>query len=41
MREVAVVDGTQVIWAEALPPGSSAQRAELRDLTKDLMIGKG
>ena len=25
----AVVDGTEVIWASVLPPGTSAQRAEL------------
>ena len=25
----AVVDGTEVIWASALPPGTSAQQAEL------------
>ena len=30
----AVVDGTEVIWASAPPPGTSAQRAELIALTK-------
>lgn len=33
---------TQIVWAEALPPGTSAQRAEnLIALTKALQLGKG
>ena len=32
----AVVDGTEVVWASALPPGTSAQRAELIALTQAL-----
>ena len=31
---------TQIVWAEALPPGTSAQRAELIALTKALQLGK-
>ena len=30
------VDGTEVVWASALPPGTSAQRAELIALTQAL-----
>ena len=29
----AVVDGTNIVWASALPPGTSAQRAEVIALT--------
>lgn len=36
----AVVDGERVIWAQALPEGTSAQRAELIALTKALELGK-
>lgn len=32
----AIVDGKQVIWASALLPGPSAQRAELIALTQAL-----
>ena len=31
---------TEVIWAEALPPGTSAQRAELIALTQALKMGR-
>ncbi|XP_045330872.1 uncharacterized protein LOC123596349 [Leopardus geoffroyi] len=37
----AVVTETDTIWAEALPSGTSAQRAELIALTKALMLGAG
>ncbi|XP_069413138.1 uncharacterized protein [Ovis canadensis] len=36
----AVTTETQIVWAEALPPGTSAQRAELIALTKALQLGK-
>ena len=36
----AVITETQIVWAEALPPGTSAQRAELIALTKALQLGK-
>ena len=36
----AVITETQTVWAEALPPGTSAQRAELITLTKALQLGK-
>lgn len=31
----------EVIWVEPLPPGTSAQRAELVALTKALTLGQG
>lgn len=37
----AVVDGKQVIWASALPPGTSAQRVELIALTQALQKAEG
>ena len=37
----AVVDGTEVVWASALPPGTSAQRAELIALTQALKKAEG
>ena len=37
----AVVDGTEVVWASALPPGTSAQRAELIALTQALKEAEG
>ncbi|XP_070264807.1 uncharacterized protein [Myotis yumanensis] len=37
----AVVANTNTVWAEALPPGTSAQRAELIALTKALTLGAG
>ncbi|KAK1342265.1 hypothetical protein QTO34_015021, partial [Cnephaeus nilssonii] len=37
----AVVTDTDTVWAEALPPGTSAQRAELIALTKALTLGAG
>uniref|UniRef100_A0ABI8A7Z5 RNA-directed DNA polymerase n=1 Tax=Felis catus TaxID=9685 RepID=A0ABI8A7Z5_FELCA len=37
----AVVTEMNTIWAEALPSGTSAQRAELIALTKALMLGAG
>ena len=36
----AVTTETQIVWAEALPLGTSAQRAELIALTKALQLGK-
>lgn len=36
----AIIMETQIVWAEALPPGTSAQRAELIALTKALQLGK-
>ena len=36
-----MVDGTNVIWAEPLPPGTSSQKAELIALTKALELGAG
>ncbi|XP_069397595.1 uncharacterized protein [Delphinus delphis] len=36
----AVVDGNQVIWAAALPQGTSAQRAELIALTRALEMAE-
>ena len=36
---VAMVDGTNIIWAELLPPGTLAQKAELIALTKVLELG--
>lgn len=35
----AVTSETEVIWAEPLPPGTSAQRAELIALTQALTLG--
>ena len=35
----AVVTETDTVWAEALPSGTSAQRAELVALTKALTLG--
>ncbi|XP_077845618.1 uncharacterized protein LOC144338785 [Macaca mulatta] len=37
----AVVDGHNTIWAQSLPPGTSAQKAELIALTKALELSKG
>ena len=37
----AVVDGTEVVWASVLPPGTSAQRAELIALTQALKKAEG
>ena len=37
----AVVDRHQVIWAQALPEDTSAQKAELITLTKALELRKG
>ncbi|XP_062054485.1 uncharacterized protein LOC133764883 [Lepus europaeus] len=37
----AVVDGKTVVWASALPPGTSAQKAELVALTEALKQAKG
>ena len=37
----AVVDGHTTIWAQSLPPGTSAQKAELIALTKALELSKG
>ena len=31
-----MVDGTEVVWASVLPPGTSAQQAELIALTQAL-----
>ena len=36
----AITTKTQIVCAEALPPGTSAQRAELIALTKALQLGK-
>lgn len=36
-----VVDGQQVVWAQTLPEGTSAQKAELIALTKALELGEG
>ncbi|XP_023068770.1 uncharacterized protein LOC111543135 [Piliocolobus tephrosceles] len=36
----AVTSETKVIWAEPLPPGTSAQKAELVALTQALKLGK-
>lgn len=35
-----VVSNTEIIWAEPLPTGTSAQKAELIALTKALELGK-
>lgn len=35
----AVTSETEVIWAEPLPPGTSAQKAELIVLTQALTLG--
>ncbi|XP_044906658.1 uncharacterized protein LOC123383349 [Felis catus] len=37
----AVVDGHHIIWAQPLPPGTSAQKAELIALTKALELSEG
>ncbi|XP_055463850.1 uncharacterized protein LOC129677215 [Psammomys obesus] len=37
----AITTETEVIWAKALPPGTSAQRAELIALTQALRMAKG
>lgn len=34
-------EGAAVIWAEALPPGTSSQKAKLLALTKALQLEKG
>ena len=36
-----MVTETDTVWVEALPSGTSAQRAELIALTKALMLGAG
>ena len=36
----SVTTETQIIWAEALPPGTSAQKAELIALIKALQLGE-
>lgn len=36
----AVTSETEVVWAEALPPGTSAQKAELIALTQALKLGR-
>ena len=36
----AITTKTQIVCAEALSPGTSAQRAELIALTKALQLGK-
>lgn len=36
----AIMDRKQVIWASALPPGTSAQRAELVALTQALQLAE-
>ena len=36
-----MVDGHQVIWIQALPEDTSAQKAELIALTEALELGKG
>lgn len=36
----SVTTETQIIWAEALLPGTSAQKAELIALTKALQLGE-
>ena len=36
-----MVDGTEVVWASTLPPGTSAQRAELIALTQALKKAEG
>lgn len=36
-----MVDAQTIIWAQALPPGSFAQKAELIALTKALELAKG
>ena len=36
----AITTETQIVWPEAPPPGTSAQRAELIALTKALQLGK-
>lgn len=38
---VVVVSETEIIWAEPLPAGTSAQWAELTALTQALTLGKG
>ncbi|XP_032184516.1 uncharacterized protein LOC116581447 [Mustela erminea] len=37
----AVTSETEIIWAAALPPGTSAQKAELIALTQALKLGQG
>ncbi|XP_030778093.1 uncharacterized protein LOC115894575 isoform X1 [Rhinopithecus roxellana] len=36
----AVTSETEIVWAEPLPPGTSAQKAELIDLAQALKLGK-
>lgn len=36
-----MVDRQQIVWAQALPEGTSAQKAELIALTKALELGEG
>ncbi|XP_057350014.1 uncharacterized protein LOC118926793 isoform X2 [Manis pentadactyla] len=37
----AVVDGEKIVWAQALPEGTSVQKAELIALTRALELGSG
>lgn len=37
----AMVDRQQIVWAQALSEGASAQKAELIALTKALELGEG
>ena len=41
IRYTAVTTEEAIIWTEALPPGTSSQRAKLIALTKALQLGKG
>jgi hypothetical protein len=41
MDRAAVVSLTQTLWAEPLPPSTSAQLAELIALTKALQLSQG
>lgn len=40
MAGVAVTTETEIVWASALPPRTSAQKAELIALTQALRLGK-
>ena len=41
MAGAAVVDGKRVVWADSLPEGTSAQKAELIALTQALRMAEG
>lgn len=41
MAGAAVVDGKRTVWASSLPEGTSAQRAELIELTQALRLASG